>query len=243
MQVADLGDVAVTDDRLEEGQERLGEVVAAVIDAGALPVVFGGGHEIAFATYRGVAQSQVRAYGGAPLKVGVLNLDAHFDLRSAGRATSGTGFRQLLDAEAEAGTQVSYGVLGISETANTQILFDAAQEYGVRYLLDTDCTPGNRQKVLDFVADFVADIDLLYLTIDLDVLPAATAPGVSAPAAYGVSQEIIEAVCDAVAQSPKLTAVDIAELNPRYDIDGRTAKVAARLAHRITTQHCERKAK
>lgn len=244
--LADAGDVTVTDDRLEEGQERLGQAVAAVIDSGSLPIVFGGGHEIAFGTYRGVARSARRSAPGQgsenkPAKLGVLNLDAHFDLRSAPRATSGTGFRQLLELEEEQGSEVSYAVVGISEAANTQALFDTAEKYGVKYLLDTDCGVTRRAEVLDFVQSFLAENDLIYLTVDLDVLPAATAPGVSAPAARGVHLEIIEAVCDLAAASPKLAAADIAELNPAFDLDGRTAKTAARLAHRIATHHFERK--
>jgi formiminoglutamase len=80
-----------------------------------------------------------------------------------------------------------------------------------------------------FVAGFLDSVDVLYLTIDLDVLPASVAPGVSAPAAYGVPLPVISAVCRQVAGSGKLLHLDVAELNPAFDIDGRTAKVAARL--------------
>lgn len=69
----------------------------------------------------------------------------------------------------------------------------------------------------------------MHLSIDLDVLPAAVAPGVSAPAAYGVPVEVLEAVCRRVAESGRLRVLDIVELCPRLDIDGRTAKTAARL--------------
>lgn len=74
---------------------------------------------------------------------------------------------------------------------------------------------------------------MIHLSIDLDVLPAATAPGVSAPAAYGVPLETIAAICEFLAASQKLTVVDIAELNPAHDIDSRTARVAARLVDTI----------
>jgi formiminoglutamase len=87
-----------------------------------------------------------------------------------------------------------------------------------------------------FVSEFLSDVDLVYLTIDLDVLPAAVAPGVSAPAAYGVPAETIQFVCDAVAASGKLAVCDVAELNPSFDIDNRTARTAARLIHRIVTK-------
>ena len=72
--------------------------------------------------------------------------------------------------------------------------------------------------------------DDVYLTIDLDVLPAATAPGVSAPAALGVPLSVVEAMVQRVRSSGKLRAADIAEYNPSLDQDKRTARAAARLA-------------
>jgi formiminoglutamase len=129
-------------------------------------------------------------------------------------------------AEAAAGRDFRYAVVGISEANNTRVLFDTADRLGVRYLLDEDC---EAERVRAFVASFLADIDVLYLTIDLDVLPASVAPGVSAPAGFGVPLPVITAVCRQVAASGKLLHLDIAELNPAFDIDGRTARTAARL--------------
>lgn len=221
--VADAGDVVVSGTELEDGQERAGRAVTAMLDAGRLTVLLGGGHETAYASYRGIAASTAVQRGQ---RLGILNLDAHFDLRREARASSGTPFLQMAMAEAAAGRGFQYAVVGISEPNNTPALFEAARKLDVRYLLDEDCGPDNVQ---DFVARFLAGIDVLYLTIDLDVLPASVAPGVSAPAAYGVPMPVITAVCRQVAGSGKLLHADVAELNPRYDIDGRTAKAAARL--------------
>lgn len=227
----DAGTVAVTDHRMEDGQSRLGSAVAALVDVGHLPIVLGGGHEVAFGTYQGIAHSGLRR----GKKLGVLNLDAHFDLRPDPVPSSGTPFRQMLEAEAAAGTEMQYAVLGISQPSNTQVLFDTAEEHGVTYLLDEECSLVDQQRVRRFVTEFLDDVDLVHLTIDLDGLPAATAPGVSAPAAYGVPLEIMQLACDLVAASGKLAVCDVAELNPTYDIDGRTARTAARLLHRIAT--------
>lgn len=221
--VHDAGDVAVAGDALEAGQSRAGLAVSALLDAGALPVVLGGGHETAFASYLGVAGSAA-VRGG--LSVGVLNLDAHFDLRDAQAPSSGTPFLQMARAEAAAGRELAYAVVGISEPNNTAALFRTAAGLGVDYLLDEDCSA---EAASAFVTAFLARVDALYLTIDLDVLPASVAPGVSAPAAYGVPLPVISAVCRQVAASGKLLHVDVAELNPEFDVDGRTAKVAARL--------------
>ncbi|MFC4397531.1 MULTISPECIES: formimidoylglutamase [Micrococcaceae] len=221
--VVDVGDVVVSGQDLEAGQDRLGRAVAALLEAGHQTVVLGGGHETAYASYLGVAGSTAVQSGQ---RLGVLNLDAHFDLRDEPIPSSGTPFLQMARAEADAGREFRYAVVGISEPNNTQVLFDTAQKLGVQYLLDEDC---DADRVRDFVGGFLAGIDVLYLTIDLDVLPAAVAPGVSAPAAYGVPLHVISAVCRQVAQSGKLLHLDVAELNPAFDIDGRTARTAARL--------------
>ncbi|MFI6869159.1 formimidoylglutamase [Nocardia sp. NPDC050406] len=226
----DAGTVAVTDDNLEAGQQAVGAAVSAILDAGHFPVVLGGGHEVAYASYLGWSTSALRA----GLRVGVLNLDAHFDLRSDPIPSSGTPFRQMLDAEQGA---LRYGVLGISQPSNTRALFDTAERFGVRYLLDDDC---GHTAAARFVDDFLTDVDLVHLTIDLDVLPAAVAPGVSAPAAFGVPLEVVQAVCDRVAASGKLAICDVAELNPTLDLDNRTARTAARLLHRIVTRRTPR---
>lgn len=228
----DVGTVRVEGDALEGGQERLGEILRGVIDAGHLPIALGGGHEIAYGSYLGIADAALRE---ARPRLGVLNLDAHFDLRRAPRASSGTPFLQALEREGALGRPVDYAVLGISEASNTHALFDTAAQHGVRHLLDDDSR--DTASVDAFLDSFLSEIDVLYLTIDLDVLPAWIAPGVSAPASFGVPLEIVQHVCDRMSASGKLALVDVAELNPAFDIDRRTARVAARLIHRIAMRH------
>ncbi|GAA1260188.1 formimidoylglutamase [Arthrobacter pascens] len=225
--VLDAGDVAVRDGQLEAGQARAGVAVSSLLDTGNLTVLLGGGHETAFASYLGVAGSEAVRTGQ---RLGVLNLDAHFDLRDEPAPSSGTPFLQMAEAEAAAGRELKYAVVGISQPNNTRALFTTADRLGVKYLLDEDCTP---DAVQAFVADFLAEIDVLYLTIDLDVLPAAVAPGVSAPAALGVPLPLVAAVCRQAATSGKLLHADVAELNPAFDIDNRTARVAARLVNTL----------
>ena len=128
----------------------------------------------------------------------------------------------------------SYRVLGISRFANTQALFDRADALQVRYVLDDalQTEAGVHAALADLAPDLQA-CDAVYLTLDTDVLPAAVAPGVSAPAPLGVPLWCVEAVVDAVLASGKLVAADVAEFNPAFDRDGITAKVVARLAARI----------
>ena len=79
------------------------------------------------------------------------------------------------------------------------------------------------------IDDFLQDVDHLYMTICLDVLPASQAPGVSAPSAHGVDMQIVEHLVRHAKASGKLRMADIAELNPSLDTDNRTARIGARL--------------
>ena len=89
------------------------------------------------------------------------------------------------------------------------------------------------------LSHFIDQNDYLYLTIDIDVFPASTAPGVSAPAVRGVPFEIIEPIIFDILTAknpegiPKLLLADMAEFNPNFDIDNQTARLAARLAWTI----------
>lgn len=226
--IHDAGTVVVPDRNLEDGQDTLGRQVARLLDTGNPVVVLGGGHDTAWGSYLGRTRSERLR----DKRVGVLNLDAHFDLRQADEPSSGTPFLQMARADQEAGRTFDYTVLGISEPNNTGVLFRTADELGVEFLTDEQCQPRHLDAVLEVVDRLMERVDAIHLSIDLDVLPAAVAPGVSAPAGYGVPLETIQAVCHRVARSGKLVLVDVVELLPRMDVDGRTARAAARL---ITT--------
>ncbi|CAM3686218.1 formimidoylglutamase [Micrococcus flavus] len=238
--LVDAGDVVVemgSEDApgdLEGGQEELAGRIAGLLDAHTLTVVLGGGHETAYASATGLVRSGRVAAG---TRVGILNLDAHFDLREAPRPSSGTPFLQALrDADA-AEHEIAYAIVGISEANNTRVLFDTARERGVTWLTDEQSQTADVTGVRRFVRAFIDAVDVLYLTIDLDVLPAAVAPGVSAPAGFGVPYEVIHACAAEATESGKLALADVVELNPSLDVDGRTAKSAARLIHTIVSRH------
>lgn len=232
--IFDAGDVdceaGVHGDGLEQAQQTLANAIAGLLDRGLTPLAMGGGHEIAYASFRGLAR---HLDTGATPRIGIINLDAHFDLRMDARITSGTPFRQIAEWCQAQAWPFHYCCLGVSAFANTRALFERAAALGVRWRLDEEMGVMQCEETLAELADFIAQVDHLYFTICLDVLPAAVAPGVSAPAARGVGLEVIEPIVDAVARSGKLRVCDIAELNPRMDIDARTARVAARLLARV----------
>lgn len=229
----DAGDVGCDDDDLEAAQRRLAARVARSLEQGCLPLVLGGGHEVAWGTYQGIAAARP-----AGERLLIVNLDAHFDLRRAERGNSGTPFMQIHDHRAARGQAFDYRVFGISRYANTEALFQRAETLGVRWQLDDAMqSPDGLAAAQAALAQDLAACDAVYLTLCLDVLPGATAPGVSAPAPLGVSMAYVEALVDQIMNSGRVIAADIAELNPVFDRDGMTARVAARLAARIARGH------
>jgi formiminoglutamase len=229
----DAGDIGCDGDDLEAAQQRLSRRVAQAMAHRCLPLVLGGGHELAWGSYQGIAAARP-----AVERLLIVNLDAHFDLRRARRGNSGTPFLQIHDHRQERGLPFDYRVLGISRYANTEALFRRADAVGVGYRLDEALqTPAGWDEAQAALARDLADCDAVYLTLCLDMLPGACAPGVSAPAPLGIPLAFAERVVDQVMASRRVVAADIAELNPAHDRDGLTARVAARLAARIARGH------
>jgi len=234
----DAGDVTCEGGELEAAQLEYAAAVQRLIEAGHTPIGLGGGHEIAWAGYQGIA----RALAGQPrlARLGVLNIDAHLDLRSPvepGRGTSGTPFLQIAQARATAGLEFRYFCLGASEAANTPALLERAASLGVEVVLDVEAESASVESRL---RTFIAGSSALYLTVCLDVLPASVAPGVSAPAALGVAPQRVMALlrtaleaCGHRTPQGKLLLADVAELNPACDPDGRTARTAARIVYEL----------
>ncbi len=231
--VYDAGDVTCENEKLEEAQAAFSARVAALLKAGHFPIGLGGGHEIAYATFAGLANH--RRASGAAARIGIVNLDSHFDLRHSAHAHSGTSFLQIAALCHASAWPFHYCCLGIAEPANTAALFQRARDLGVVWRTDEQLSLQQWPETLAALRKFSAAVDELYLTICLDVLPACVAPGVSAPAARGVAIEVIESLIGEVKRTGKLTAADIAEMNPDFDLDARTARVAARLIYKIAT--------
>jgi formiminoglutamase len=237
-QCFDAGDVLCASENLEAAQAALGERVREVLASGARPIVLGGGHEVAWGTYTGLRQwlAEQAPSPSAPHRTRrllVVNFDAHFDLRTTRPGNSGTPFDQIArDCEAR-GAPWRYACFGISELSNTAALFARADEIGAYYALDVTMRERDLDDRLAELDRLIDEADDIYLTIDLDVLPASVAPGVSAPAALGVPLAVIEAMVMRVRASAKLRAADIAEYNPQYDQDNHAARAAARLLYRL----------
>lgn len=217
---------------LEEAQSSFADRVGTLLRAGYFPIGLGGGHEIAFGSFLGTATWW---YEHASVgNLGILNFDPHFDLRSPSpKISSGTPFRQMWDWCRDQDRPFHYLCAGIETYANTRSLFHSARECGCQWISGDELREPGQAAARESLRDWLRQIDALYLSIDLDLFAAPFAPGVSAPALIGQLPADVLPLLDLVASSSKLVTMDIAELNPRFDIGGRTAGLAAALISRL----------
>ncbi|MBC2838664.1 formimidoylglutamase [Robiginitalea sp. SC105] len=227
--LADAGDIRLDTDRLESAQQAFSEGIAQLLRSGYFPIGIGGGHDIAFAHYKGV-----RTYLPTGRKLGIVNFDAHFDLRSPGDAPhSGSPFFQIARTCEQEGFGFHYACIGVRRDANPQVLWDRAKELSVLTVAREELLGSALQASLKKLKTFLKRVDAVYLTIDLDGFSSAYAPGVSAASPMGYSPWEMMPLLDAVLGCGKLVSMDLAELNPAFDTDGQTAALAGSLVHRV----------
>jgi len=228
----DLGNVTAVDN-LAQAQTQYADAISyALKQHTGFTIGLGGGHEIAWGSYQGLFNTKPEN-----ARIGIINFDAHFDLRKpALNTSSGTPFRQVYDHCQLHNTPFYYACLGVSKAANTAALFNFANVSNTRYLTDIALNDESlcMQRIDELLSPMLKDIDALYVTICLDAFSAAQAPGVSAPSALGISPTLVINTLHFLAQHQSTYGYqwrlcDVAEMNPNYDIDSRTAKLAARL--------------
>lgn len=212
--VVDAGDVAALRSQPEASLDAVEAAVAALAEAGALPVLIGGDHSLTGAAVRGLA-------GGAPF--GVLQIDAHLDLedRVAGsRATSSSPMRRAAEV-ASVERIVQVGIRG-PRTSGDAYAF--ARERG--HLVVTR----DAFRRADARAEVLAALDGMercYVTLDMDAFDPAIAPGVSAPEPDGFDYRTVKELLAQAAARTELVALDVVEVNPLVDVQGATSNLAA----------------
>jgi formiminoglutamase len=237
----DRGNV-ITSSTLEHAQQSYANQIEASLAISELVIGIGGGHEIAWGSFQGLAQHlDINSHlEKSPKKIGIVNFDAHFDLRiPSPSASSGTPFRQISEHCFTTEQTFNYACIGVAQPANTKALFEYANQLNVRYLLDIDCKIEAAKTLLK---PMLLEVDELYVTICLDAFPASIAPGVSAPSGLGISPQFVIQLLHWLVDSQaechyNWTLADIAEMNPSFDIDNATGKLAARLIFEILSAH------
>lgn len=219
VRVADAGELEVAMD-VRETHDRLAQAVEAIVRTRAVPVVLGGDNSLSFATAKGLAARRKR--------VGLVVLDAHADLRPVrdGVITSGTSYRRVIDELKVPGKRVVE--IGLKGFVNSRAHMEWGRRKGITFVTADEARQrGVARVVEEALARLAKECEGVFLSLDVDVLDQADAPGVSAPSPGGLrAPDLFEAMRIAGAH-PKVHAVDLVEVAPPLDPTGNTARIAA----------------
>ena len=217
----DIGNI-ICEGNLETSQQQFANLISHCHQHGLKTIAFGGGHEIAWGHFSGLMPHYP--------KIGIINFDAHFDIRplnAENQGTSGTPFWQIKQHCQKYILPFNYCCLGIQPIANTLSLFERAHDWHINYLTAEQITSENFAWQTAFLDEFMLHHDHLYLSICLDVFADAFAPGVSAPQPTGLSPWHVLPLLKYIVQTGKVVSMDIAELSPRLDQEQKTSRLAA----------------
>jgi len=237
IRIYDAGNIVCNDHDLEASQAALAEIIKLLLSKHIRPIVLGGGHEVAWGHYQGIAATYPREK-----RLGIINFDAHFDmqpLNPSPRSSASTTFFQVAEAHRQEHRHFDYNCIGIQHAGNVRQAFDFAKQHDVKIILADELHQGQQEKCFDFVDRVIDENDVIYTSLSLDVFSPAFAPGVGAIQPLGLNPWHVIPLLRQAAASGKVVSYDIAEHVPRYDIDHRTAKLAATLVYEIIHHHAE----
>ncbi|HWF25558.1 MAG TPA: agmatinase [Solirubrobacteraceae bacterium] len=228
LRVVDFGDAAVVPAEPKRSHAAIEATVAAVLAAGAIPVILGGDHSN--------AEPDIRACAAVHGPVGLVHLDAHADTARecfGAELSHGTSMYRLLEAGSVDPTR--YVQIGLRGYWPSPSVFEWQRELGITSLLMHDV---HERGIAEIVRDAVAIVGPgpAFVSIDIDVLDPAFAPGTGTPEPGGMTSAELLRACRTLAGELELVGADVVEVIPdRAGASDITALVAARTVQELLT--------
>ncbi|MHB8730972.1 MAG: arginase family protein [bacterium] len=213
--MADWGDVRITPADLTANLDRITAGVRAVLEVGSLPVLVGGDHAVTYPAIRAFA-------GRGPLHI--VQFDSHQDFndeRHGVRFGHGNVMRRASELPFVAGIS-QIGLRSLQKYTDT---LDAARRYGLRTVSASELRRGGPR----VAAAAVPAGARCYLTLDIDGLDIASAPGTGTPEPGGLTFPEMRDAVRAIAARCRIVGLDLVEVSPPYDWAEVTSRTAARL--------------
>ncbi|WP_414901795.1 agmatinase family protein [Sphingomonas flavalba] len=218
--IVDCGDVAVVPGNPARTQDRAEAATAEILAADAIPVVLGGEHSITIGPSRAFAKKYARC--------GMIHFDTHFDTAEeiGGEPLSHCcPVARAVDAGFNPRKIVTIGPSG---WLNPPSELEYVKKAGITlFTLDDVCALGP-QAIVEGTREVMTDLDAIYLTVDIDVLDAAYAPGTGVPTPSGMTSREILTIISGFRRLP-IRAVDVAEVSPPWDPSGITSRLGVRI--------------
>lgn len=214
LKLFDLGNT-ILEDSLEETHKTHQDLVRRILRGGKQLVVLGGGSDTSYPDCSALAIESKR-------KVLAFNIDAHFDVRSDKICNSGTPYHQLLE-EGHIQPENFYEI-GYQHFANSQSAINYLAE---KHVWAYDLSQIRSIGIRPLLTKLLQKGDVIFWGLDMDVVQASDAPGVSAINPTGLTGREFCEVARIAGADPRSRIFEITEVNPTYDIDERTCHLAA----------------
>lgn len=215
----DLGDL-VLEDHIAATHESLRRVVSALHRRNCTVILIGGGHDASYGGLMGLRDASPHAK--------LVNLDAHLDVRPReddGQVGSGSTFRRLITEGNVSGDDIY--LLGFHNHTCSAEHLQYAREQRMHLWSWQELNRGGHHKVMTDMMYHLSQHEVVGLSWDLDSICSTAAPGVSAPATLGFSAEDVLSIAEMVGSHSSIRHLEVMELNPKVDIQGMTARLAA----------------
>lgn len=214
--IVDIGDADIVHTDTIKSHANIETGVAAILDAGAIPVTIGGDHSINIPC--------INAFEGRG-DIHVLQIDAHLDFvdeRHGVRFGHGNPMRRAAEKSYVTGlTQL--GIRNVSSTAKEG--YSDARAMGSTILSVRQVRAAGVEKALDSVPKGAN----VYVTIDIDAFCPSIAPGTGTPSHGGFLYYDVLELLQSVAKNNNVVGIDLVEVAPDYDPTGSTAILAAQI--------------
>ncbi len=237
LNVVDAGDLLLPVGYIEEGLDKIAAAVESIARHGAVPFVLGGDHSITYPNARAVAA----VYGD----IALIHFDAHADTGNVNIAGAllghGTPMRRLIESGAVAGRRfVQIGLRGYWPDPETVAWM---REQEMRSYLMSDIGERGLATVVDEAVDYAAaGADAVFLSVDIDVVDPAAAPGTGTPEPGGLTSRELLDTLRRLGRDLNVVGADVVEVAPPYDGPGQiTAHLANRVVLEILNGMAERK--
>jgi len=237
LSVVDYGDAPIDYLSAERTMEPVRAMVREIAETGSIPMVVGGDHSLEYPNVAGVAD----VYGKE--KVGVIHFDSHFDAgpNDGGHLIShGQPVRRLIEEGHVLGK--NYIQVGLRGYWPGEEGFQWMREHGFRYHTMAEIERDGWNAVMARVLEEAADgPDYLYISLDIDVLDPAYAPGTGTPEPGGLTTRELFPLVRRLCAENNLVGFDLVEFNPLVDPGYTTSLNANRLLRECLTGIAMRK--
>ena len=218
--IKDFGDVSISRYDHEKSVDELKACIDKVFAAGHSPILLGGDHSVTWPGIRSL-------YDNTTGKIGIIHLDAHLDLVEdspiQGKYSGSSEIRRAIETDRISGKNVvQIGIRGYNYAEH----YDFIEKSGITVITPSKFFEEGARSIAELALEIASQgTEHIYLTVDIDVLDSAFAPGSGANEPGGITSHQLFTFIKSVA--PYVDVMDIVEVNPMTDYRNMTSTVAS----------------